>query len=617
VTKRCDKTGEVDVLPTYFRYRSDEKSSNVYVWMTAPRDVARFLPSELRVVRISMGTRNAKAAVLRGMPLVQSTLAAWDKVRKQLREPQGPKVVPGYLTGDPAAPDEITLVKTALTPQLIQNLVAARMHAWVRLDDRERPELSDDEFDDAVKFSAMSVPQLRQFIGRGAQKDKNPELIEQILDTGEVLGIQIDSQDPLFGELVREFAIGEVKIHEFVNKRNQGDWPDTKEILRKTGTHLSEMIEPYRKHKTKHVGAHYLSTGLSVWNDLIEHKGDVFLSEVSQADIYALMEHHLHVTKRWGQKYLSTVHTYLDDIFALAITLNKFEGPSPLEKLTRKPQLTKEEREAREKPRFALSSKHINAILASEWYNPNATHWRGQLREDLGCRYFMPIISFLHGPRVREPLQLMTDEVIERDGIACFHFRIEFEDADESKSKVESSMENVVDTHVDWPSRSLKNSAVSRIIPIHPKLLELGFMDYVQERRKQLGRPGPLFPSALPAAGGNSPKYGRAYEQAMLRFMKDKLKFAAGYGNHGHRHQFEDRIRAANAITPWPAGMWQFLGGRSMVRKQDQAHAAKVGSEKHYGNGYSPAHVLTWQASLDFSDIEFPPPYLVWKSSGR
>jgi hypothetical protein len=329
------------------------------------------------------------------------------------------------------------------------------------------------------------------------------------------------------------------------------------------------------------------------------------------------MAHHLHVTKRWGQKYLSTVHTYLDDIFALAITLSKFEGPSPLDKLTRKPQLTKEEREAREKPRFALSSKHINAILASEWYNPNATHWRGQLREDLGCRYFMPIISFLHGPRVREPLQLMTDEVVERDGIACFHFRIEFDEAEDGEVKGESWEESAVETHVGWPVRSLKNNAVSRIIPIHPKLLELGFMEYVNERRKKLGRPGPLFPSALPAPGGASPKYGRAYEQAMLRFMKDKLKFAAGYGNHGHRHQFEDRIRAANAIAPWPAGMWQFLGGRKMVRKEDEAHAAKVGSEKLYGNGYTPAAVLRWQATLDFSDIQFPPPYPVWRSSSR
>lgn len=604
------------MLPTYFEPRRDEKSSNIYVRMTAPRDIAPHLPKKLRKIRVSMGTADEKTAVLRGMPLVHSTLLAWDKVRQQLRQPAGPTVVPGYLTGDPTAPDKITLVATALTPQLINNLVAARTHAWLHLDDRERAELSDDEFDDAVKFSEMSLPQLRQFIARGARKDKNPELVEQILDTGEVLGIQIDVEDPLFAELVRDFAIAEVKIHEFLDKRNRGDWPDKKDILPKAGTHLSEMIESYREHKLKNVGAHYVGTGVSVWKDLIEHKGDVFLSEVTSADIYAVMEHHLRVTKRWGPDYLPKVKTYFDDFFSLGITLSRFEGPNPVLSLRKLPQLSQKEREERKKPRYALSSEQLNIIFASDWYNPTATHWKGQLGKDLGTRYFMPLISLLHGPRVREPLQLMTDEVVEKDGIPCFNFRIEFEEDDKKDSK-ESAADIVEEHYKAWPTRSLKNTAVLRIIPVHPKLIELGFLEYVEERRKELGRPGPLFQSALPEPGGKSPKYGRAYEQAMLRFMKNKLDFPNGYGNHSHRHQFEDRIRVANADTPWPAGMWQFIGGRKMVREQDKPHAAKVGSEKDYGRGYKPAAVLKWQATLDFSDIQFPPPYQTWKSSGR
>jgi hypothetical protein len=612
VTKRCDKMRkDKEMLPTYFKRRKD-KSTNIYVRLIAPRDVAPYLAPEDREVKLSTYTADIKLAVLRGMPIVHSTLAAWDKVRQQHRQPSGPKVVPGYLIGDSAAPDKVTLVATPLTSQLIQNLVAARTHAWLHLDDRERAELSDEEFDDAVQFSAMSLPQLRQFIARGARKDKHPELVEQILDTGEALGIQINFEDPLFAELVRDFAIAEVKIHEFLDKRNRGDWPDKNDVLPKVGTHLSEMIEPYRKHKLENVGAHYVGTGVSVWKDLIEHKGNVFLSEVTSADIYALMEHHLRVTKRWGQDYLSTVRTYFDDFFSLGITLSHFKGPNPIRTLEKLPQLPKKEREERKKPRYALSSEQLNIIFASDWYNPTATHWKGQLGKDLGTRYFMPLISLLHGPRVREPLRLMTDEIVEQDGIPCFNFRIEFEE-DGKKDSKESTADVVEENYKAWPTRSLKNTAVLRIIPVHPKLIELGFLEYVEERRKELGRPGPLFQSALPEPGGKSPKYGRAYEQAMLRFMKNKLGFSNGYGNHSHRHQFEDRIRVANAETPWPAGMWQFIGGRKMVREEDKAHAAKVGSEKDYGRGYKPAAVLKWQATLDFSDIKFPLPYLEWK----
>jgi len=615
VTKRCDKTEEIEVLPTYYERRKD-KGRSIYLRMVAPKDVAPLLPPESRTFRKSLLTSNVKEATLRGAPLIHSKLAEWDKVRQQLRQPVGPTVIPSYLTGGaPSAPGEIITEKTQLTPQLISNLVAARMNAWVRMDDRERRILDDEGFDEAEEFSRMSLPQLRKFIARGAQEDKNPDLVEQILDTGEMLGVQVDVTDLLFPQLVREFALGEVKIHELLNQRNNGEWPDVARILPKVGAQLSTMAEPYRNHKLKTASTHYVGTGVSVWKDLIEFKGDVFLAEVSSRDIYELMEYHLNTTKKWGASYLSKVKTYIGEIFSLAITLSYFDGPNPVERIRQVPQLAKAERAARDKPRYPLSSQQINAIFASEWYNPRATRWRGQIGSDLGVRYFMPLISVLHGPRVREPLQLMTDEIIERDGIVCFNFKIEFDEDGEKESQEKSLAKSTDEAHSAWPSRSLKNNAVSRVIPVHPKLLELGFMDYVQARRKELGRPGPLFQSALPEPGGKSPKYGRAYEQAMLRFMKDKLGFPSGYGNHSHRHQFEDRIREANSHKTWPAGMWQFLSGRQMVRAEDRAHAAKVGSEKDYGNGYSPAAVLRWQATLDFSDLQFPLPYNAWKIS--
>jgi hypothetical protein len=612
-----------DMLPTYYVRRKD-KGRSIYVRMVAPTDIAALLPPKARTFRQSLLTADVKEAIVRGAPLIHSKLAEWDKIRQQLRQPQGPTVVPGYLTGaGPNAPDEVALAETRLTPQLISNLVAARMHAWVRLDERERPTLDDVEFAEVEAFSQMSLPQLRRVIGRGAKSERNADLVEQVLDTAHVIGLKISEDDPLFAQLVWEFAIGEKKIHELLINRSNGNWSDAKEILPDTQTQLSEMTAVYRKRKSAVVGDHHLGTNLFIWGLLIEHKGDVFLSEVSSKDLYALMEHHLIVTKRWSDGYLTKVKAFFDEMFALAITLSFFEGPNPVEDLKVLPQLPKNEREGRKKPRFPTSSSQINQMLASDWYNPKATHWKGQLGHDLGTRYFMPLICVLHGPRVREPLQLMTDEIVERDGIVCFNFRIEFDEDDEKGAKKSKSAKDdkggeTIDTsHPGWPTRSFKNNAVSRVIPVHPKLLELGFMQYVEERRAELGRPGPLFQSALPQPGGASPKYGRAYEQAMLRFMKDKLNFPSGIGNHSYRHQFEDRIREANSYNLWPAGMVQFISGRRMVRDADKNQVAQEGSEKSYGKGYSPGAVARWQTTIDFSDIQFPPPYQVWKSLGR
>lgn len=583
--------------------------------MVAPTDIAEFMPKESRQFRRSLGTPNVTEAIRIAAPIMASKLDEWEKVRRKhvgANATTAPVLVPGYLTDVNTTADEIGPVSRALTPQLIKVIVSARMHAWIASDDRDRPSQDDDAFEESVKFSEMSEAELRRFIARGASPERSSELIYQVLDASEILGIKISLTDPLFPTLVRDFAIGERKIHSLLNARNNGEWPEVASVLPKVGHQLSEITELYRADKLRTAGKHYVGTGVSVWLTLIEFTGDIFFDEVTSKNIYDCMDHHLRETKRWGPKYLGKVKTYLKDIFDLAITRRFLTGLNPIGTLVKVPQLDKKLRNERDKPRYPLSAHQLNALLASEWYNPLATQWRGQLRSDLGTRYFMPLISLLHGSRVREPLQLFTDEVVCIDGVHSFNFRVEFEKG-EGDGKVEAGDKEVAEVRDDdWLPRSFKNDSALRMIPIHPKLLELGFLEYVAERRVQLGRNGPVFSSALPQAGGTSPKYGRAYEQAMLRFMKDDLKFPSGIGNHSNRHQFEDRVRKSNAKFPWPAGMWQHLTGRRVPGEKDGA-IARVGSEEYYGNGYSPADTLKWQESIDFSDIIFPQPFIEWR----
>ena len=621
MTKQCDKTGEIEVLPLYVVRRKDV-GSNLYVRMVAPSDVSRFIPNKKdRTFRVSLGTSNAKEAALIANPIISSKLNEWDKIRKTNAQAQAsstPVLVPGYLfdaSGNTS--DVIGPVARSLTPQLISVIIATRMHSWVASDDRDRASQDDDAFDEAVKFSEMSEAELRKFIARGAKPEHNSELIDQVLDAAEMLGARISVSDPLFASLVQKFAVGEREIHTLLNARNKGDWPEVESVLPKVGNHLSEITEQFRTDKSRTAGKHYVGTGVAVWLSFIEFTGDIFFDEVTSKHIYDCMEHHLRESKRWGPKYLSKVKTYLKDIFDLAITLTYLTGPNPIGTLVKLPQLDKDQRTERDKPRYPLSSQQANTLLASDWYNPQATQWRGQLRTDLGTRYFMPLISLLHGSRVREPLQLFTDEIVCVDGVHCFNFRVEFEKSEDGGNKVEAGEKEVLEVRNDgWVPRSFKNDSALRMIPIHPKLLELGFLEYVAERRTELRRNGPVFPSALPQAGGTSPKYGRSYEQAMLRFMKDDLKFPSGIGNHSNRHQFEDRVRDANAEFPWPAGMWQHLTGRRVPGEKD-GNIARVGSEEYYGKGYAPKATLKWQQTIDFSDIVFPPPFAQWREAKR
>jgi len=620
VTKQCDKTEEKEVFQRYFERR---ENGIMYVRMVMPGDLQKITPKDEHRVRQSMQTSNAEEAYLRGTPLIHAIKTKWAALRKKhakiLRDKGQVKAISW------SAPDSVDTEESSkpviLTPDIIDEVVAARIQSWMHTDDEDRYQhgLDDEQFAELEEFCASSDAQMRNVISRGRQSGDYTHVVELVLDWCDSQDVAVATDDPLFIQLVRQFAQTETRMHELISGRNRGDSPEPPVVKVRSGERLSAMDELYRKHKHGAIGAHHLGTVLNTWALFREYKGDVYLDEVTSADIYDFVKFHMSEKgRKWSQAYAtSKVPYYLRDIFGLARTSKLMTVENPASNLEAMPKLSKEERQKRQKPRYPLTTLHINKLLASEWYNPSSKKWRGKLSQDFGVRYFGPLIQLLHGSRVREPLQLMASEVTQIDGVWSFKFQITF-DEDEpgaegfvtTKEKKPKSTKKLVD---GLEPRSLKNESVLRNIPVHPKLIELGLLDYLEQRRSELGdADGPLFPSSLPEPGGKSPKWGRAFEQAMLRFMKDGLGFANGYGNHGFRHQLEDRIRVAEARAPWPKGMSNYLTGRKLVRAEDRGIVQEEGSERSYGNGYRPLEALPYLEMVSFSDIVFPVPFKQW-----
>jgi len=269
------------------------------------------------------------------------------------------------------------------------------------------------------------------------------------------------------------------------------------------------------------------------------------------------------------------------------------------------PSLSKEEESAHKKPRYPFTTKHLNALFASCWYDPNEDRaFKGKMRSDLGARYWVPLIGLLHGNRVREAVQLIaSDFARDRHGNLFIQFRSEIDTAEDTD--VEKAVAN----------RRLKNEASERRVPAHPLLISLGLESFLEQRRRVDGRNALLFPSSAPDPASQSPKLGRAYEQAFLRHVRDRLQFGSGFGSHSFRHQLEDRIRSAQATRGiWPAGMGQQYTGRKRTRAVDREFLVDEGSERLYGHGYEPASMLPFVERLDFSDIQLPPTYKSWIS---
>src|SRR5262249_3896288 len=148
-----------------------------------------------------------------------------------------------------------------------------------------------------------------------------------------------------------------------------------------------------------------------------------------------------------------------------------------------------------------------------------------------GPDYWIPRLALYTGARANELCGLLVRDVKPIDGVPCI----------------------VVE---DSEVRSVKTAASTRRIPVHPELIRLGFLDFV-ERQRAAGQ-ARLFPELTVG------KYGSASAQYSKRFgrllrsigITDKRKVF-----HSARHTVKDRLRAAqvpldvqNAILGHAAG---------------------------------------------------------------
>ncbi|WLA74779.1 site-specific integrase [Bradyrhizobium diazoefficiens] len=92
--------------------------------------------------------------------------------------------------------------------------------------------------------------------------------------------------------------------------------------------------------------------------------------------------------------------------------------------------------------------------------------------------------------------------------------------------------------------KRVKTDASERVVPVHPEAIRLGFLDYVEERRKADGPDAWLFPSV-------SPDRGRAGVPAWSQWFGRYLR-ASGVTNrakvfHSFRHTVKDALRRGKA----------------------------------------------------------------------
>ncbi|QXE92809.1 site-specific integrase [Geomonas subterranea] len=176
--------------------------------------------------------------------------------------------------------------------------------------------------------------------------------------------------------------------------------------------------------------------------------------------------------------------------------------------------------------------------------------------DDRPERFWIPLIAMYSGMRLDEICQLYTADVREVDGIWC----IDVNDALDKKLKTISS---------------------SRLVPVHPRLVELGLLDHVtkcQERR----HPRLWMNLERREADG----YGSAYGKVYQRFNR--------------KHITDDPLKTFHSLRHTYANTLKQLGAQEALIAELMGHVNSNITTGRYGKKYRLSVLLETLRRVDF-----------------
>ncbi len=180
----------------------------------------------------------------------------------------------------------------------------------------------------------------------------------------------------------------------------------------------------------------------------------------------------------------------------------------------------------------------------------------------------MPLIGLFSGMRLNEICQLDVADIRKIDDIECFVI--------------------TCDASIGSTEKRLKTENAERLVPIHPTLIDIGFLKYVATRRVS-GR-GKLFPDLSVASTGY---YSDNFSKWFSRFLEKAGAKRPRTSFHSFRHNFRDALREARI----PKDITHALGGWANENGDGDATA------ENYGRGYLAATLLDAIKQLEYRTL--------------
>ncbi len=194
------------------------------------------------------------------------------------------------------------------------------------------------------------------------------------------------------------------------------------------------------------------------------------------------------------------------------------------------------DRSKAERPRNSYHIDQLNQLFASPLYVGHKSKARRHLPGTIHTRdgrFWIPLVALFSGMRAGEIIQLQIQDIRQVEEWWVF----DINKGDDGK-------------------KAVKTTSSVRQVPVHPTLIELGFLDFVAEKKKSFGATERLFEEIeLGKHGDPSHDFSKRYS----RYTKHVSVKTAKTTFHSFRHSFVDALRAAAV----PEYVFEALTGHS------------------------------------------------------
>ncbi|MDP3174907.1 MAG: tyrosine-type recombinase/integrase [Phenylobacterium sp.] len=224
--------------------------------------------------------------------------------------------------------------------------------------------------------------------------------------------------------------------------------------------------------------------------------------------------------------------------------------------------------------RLPFSNDQLRAIFHAPLYRGCVDDEYGYA--DIGsarprrARFWVPLIALFSGMRMNEICQLDVADIRRVDGVDCFLITSRSTGGGDDKK--------------------VKTSTSERFVPIHPRLTEIGFIDFVDERRRSGSMK--LFPELPLSTTGY---YSDPFSKWFRRFIHKAKATRPKTCFHSFRHCFRDALREARIDHDVALA----LGGWASASGKDGSDVAAA-----YGRGYRIATLADAIAKVSYPGLD-------------